>query len=286
MKRKQQLIATAALAAVTIAAPAMAQEEGTPYLQRSVAAPKRAFELTAGGGYNQPFGDIQRGYSIRDTAGGGGTVQIGAGYRFNPRWMLGLTGSYGQFGNGDGRADFVNAGDARTMTGGVEGVFHARPYDRVDPFISLGTGWRGMWERHEGPSNDVFRHGLQLARLGLGVDFRVSRDVSIAPIVAGDANIFLWQNAEGVADRTTIADPRVNVFLSAGLQGRFDLGGERVDRYGTLTSQTTVTSVPVERMPEPEPIVVQPVPVHPVPVHPAPAPTHTHTAPADPTLQR
>lgn len=250
MHTKTKLLVVAAMGAVTMAAaPALAQEESSSYFQRSLPAPKRALELSILPGYSQPFGDIERGYSIRDTAGGGGSVQLGAGYRLSPRWSLGLVGGYGQYGNGDGRASFANAGDASTAMAGVEGVFHSRPYSRIDPFVSLGTGWRGMWERHEGASNDTFRHGLSLARVGLGVDVRVSRDVAIAPVIAGDANVFLWQNAEGTSGATTIDAPRVNVFLTAGLQGRFDLAGDRVDRTdaSTSTSTTTTTSGDVER---------------------------------------
>jgi hypothetical protein len=283
MHTKSKLIVVATLGAVTmVAAPAFAQEEGRGYLQRTVAAPKQAFEISVAPGYSQPFGDIEPGFSIRDTAGAGAGVHIGAGYRLHPRWMIGLTGSYAQYGNGDGRADFVNAGDARTVTGGVEGVFHALPYNRVDPFVSLGMGWRGLWERHDGPANDVFRHGLTLARLGLGVDFRVSRDVAIAPVVAGDVNMFLWQDREdGLNATTTIADPRVNVFLSAGIQGRFDLGGARVDQYGDRVSTTTTTGAEVERMPEPMPMpAAQPVVPPPRPMEPAaPPPRQSYPIP-------
>jgi peptidoglycan-associated lipoprotein len=127
------------------------------------------------------------------------------------------------------------------MTTGVEGVFHGLPYGRIDPFVSLGMGWRGMWERNDGPANDVFRHGLSVARLGIGVDIRVSRDIALAPVVAADANIFLWQDRADVTGSRTIGDPRLNFFLSAGLQGRFDLGGERVDRSGKAVSTTTTT---------------------------------------------
>jgi hypothetical protein len=248
MHTKSKLIVVATLGAVTlVGAQALAQEEPTPYFERAVAAPNQAFELSVAPVYSQPFGDIAGGFSVRDTAGAGGGVQLGAGYRLHPRWMIGLTGGYAQYGNGD-RANIVNDG-ARTVSTGVEGVFHVLPYNRVDPFISLGTGWRGMWERRTGPLSDAFRHGLSLARLGLGVDVRVTRDIAIAPVVAGDANVFLWQDRDA-SGSTTIADPRVNFFLSAGLQGRFDVGGKRVDRSGGAVSTTTTTSVEVERMPE------------------------------------
>ena len=245
MKAKTKLIIVATLGAVTmVAAPALAQEEANPYLERAVAAPKQALEISIAPGYSQPVGDIARGASVRDIAGPGGSVQLGVGYRVAPRWMIGLTGSYAAY--GDGNQAPANAARARAMTTGIEGVFHGLPYRRIDPFLSLGMGWRGMWERNDGPGNDVVRHGLSVARLGVGVDFRVSRDVALAPVVAADANIFLWQDRADVTGSRTIGDPRLNFFLSAGLQGRFDLGGERVDRTGKVVSTTTTTGA-VER---------------------------------------
>jgi hypothetical protein len=243
------VVVVAALVAVpTFAAPARAQvtqEEGGRFLERKVAAPRDAFELTIAPGYSQPWGDVARGVDLRDMAGPGGGVHVGAGYRLTPYWSVGFTGSYAGYGTGEARAEPAVPGRARAVTGGVEGVFHALPYHPVDPFISLGAGWRGMWERHDGPVTDRFRQGLQLVRLGLGIDIRLSRDFAIAPIVAGDANIFLWQD-RAPPSGDVIADPRVNFFLSAGVQGRFDIGGDRIDQSGEATSQTRTTSGQVE----------------------------------------
>jgi hypothetical protein len=240
-----------ALGAVTtmVAAPAFAQvtqEEGGRFLDRPVAAPRDALELTIAPEYSQPFGNIERDVSLRDTAGPGGGVHGGLAYRIDPHWSVGLTGSYAAYGTGEARATPSVPGTANAVTGALEGVFHVFPYHPVDPFFSLGTGWRGMWERHDAPATDTFRHGLSVVRVGLGIDIRLSPDLAIAPVVAGDANIFLWENPEGAGVNSKIVDPRVNFFLSAGMQGRFDLGGDRVDQEAA-TSVTTTTSAPLRQ---------------------------------------
>jgi hypothetical protein len=47
-------------------------------------------------------------------------------------------------------------------------------------------------------------------------------------MVGADLTLFLWQNPEGPAGNREIDDPRVSTFVYAGLQGRFDIGGERI----------------------------------------------------------
>ena len=67
--------------------------------------------------------------------------------------------------------------------------------------------------------------GLQMIRAQLGVDFRMSRGVAIAPVIGGDASIFLTREGPGISSFTNISDPRVNYFFFGGLQARFDVGG-------------------------------------------------------------
>jgi hypothetical protein len=279
MNTKSKLIVAVTFGATAaVAAPALAQEQATtPYFQQSLAAPQNAFELSVAPIYAQPYGDFSKGADMREAANSGAGVVVGAGYRLAPRFMVGLTGGYNEFATGSPGGPLAVTSRSRAFTAGVEGVFHTRPYDRVDPFFSLGTGWRGMWELHDGPSNDVFRHGLSLVRAGLGIDFRVSRDVAIAPVVAGDLNVFLWQNNQAGGGTTTIADPRVGLFLNAGVQGRFDLAGERVTRGGEA-STTTTTSAPLPEMP-PEPVITT-TPITTTP--PPPAPTMMPVEPRTP----
>jgi hypothetical protein len=67
--------------------------------------------------------------------------------------------------------------------------------------------------------------GLELVRLQLGLDFRMSPDVAIAPVIGADASLFLSQNGPLQTGFSNIGDPRVNFFVFGGLQARFDIGG-------------------------------------------------------------
>lgn len=102
---------------------------------------------------------------------------------------------------------------------------------RLDPWVELGTGYRGFWETAEG-QNALLTHGFQLARARVGMDLRGSEALSIGPVIGADATLLLWQDG---GQQVAIADPRLSTFVFAGIQGRLDVGG-------TMVGVTTTTS--------------------------------------------
>lgn len=202
-------------------------------------APRAAFEIGLNGGYTQPFGKIANGRVMRDEIGAGGAVGLDLGYRLSPHWSLGFTGQYhdsGARGALDGNTDF------RGVAGGVQGTYHMMPYGRVDPYLTLGTGYRLLWRATDraGDTN-LLTHGLELGKAMLGVDFRISPSVALGPVVGADVNLFLWDNPEGPIGNQAIAsgDRRPSTFLFAGLAARFDIGGTREDRAPMVASTLT-----------------------------------------------
>ena len=67
----------------------------------------------------------------------------------------------------------------------------------------------------------------------MGFDLRVSPDIAIAPVIGADATMFLFQDVSGNID--IISSPRVSTFVFAGVQGRLDVGCNKVGT-ATLTS--------------------------------------------------
>jgi hypothetical protein len=231
---------TVALASA-FAATALAQEtEGAPPAQEAegaaptlFAAPKQAFELDVSTGYSQGFGgiDARPGAAMANVASGGIGVGIGLGYRAMPELSVAGTLQYQELAAAPEQPLGTRVRGAGV---GVEGKLHLRPYDRIDPWVGLGAGYRMLWVAPEGAGNNVLNHGLELARAKVGLDVRVSRDVALGPVIGGDVNLFIWRNPEGPAGNTVIPDKKVSTFLFAGVQGRFDIGGQRVERTGTV----------------------------------------------------
>ena len=190
-------------------APEMARGQG------QLRAPRDAFELSLGTGYTQGFGNLKSGTGMPSVATPGVAVGLGLGYRVDPRWAVMWAGEYAEL-----TAERTNT--ARAFTGGIAAQYHMNPMQRVDPWFELGVGYRVLVEDSDvGPN--LVTHGLQLARLRLGIDFRTSDNVAIGPMIGADATMFLFQDIPSVA--TNIPNPTASTFVFAGLQARFDVGG-------------------------------------------------------------
>ena len=143
-----------------------------------VAAPSNGFELSLGLGYGQGLGPVaSRVPRLQELGGAGGTTVLNAGWRIDPRWEVGVYGEFGLFSSGDLPGDKAYSAGA-----GVQGQFHLFPGDRYDPWAGVGFGWRGYWSDLNGGTYGL--QGLDLARLQLGVDYRVTQAFAVGPVVA------------------------------------------------------------------------------------------------------
>jgi hypothetical protein len=224
MKTRWMTAAAVALNSIVVSGIANAEEkdeaQGGAGKAESLRPVKRAVELTIGTGYMQGFGNIaSRQPSLTDLGTAGGGVQGGVGYRIIPRLTIGAYGSWGMFGRGD-QAD--PTGNLYTATAGGEATWHILPdgYEFA-PWVSLGTGWRGYWMT--GNQGTTATHGWEIAKLQVGIDYRMTRDIAISPVVGLDLTTFFTQSTPASQGFQNIQNPNVNTFLFAGLQGRFDI---------------------------------------------------------------
>lgn len=189
------------------------KSESLPSVERSV-------ELTVATGYAQAFGNVASSQpTLTDVGQAGGAVQIGAGYRLIPQLTLGAYGTGAMFSRGD-----VVDGSSKlySATAGVQADWHFIPSgSEFDPWVSLGTGWRGYWVSADQGTTSL--HGLELAKLQVGVDYRVAPSVAISPVVGADLSMFLTQATPSSNGFQSVSSPNVNTFVFAGLQGRFDI---------------------------------------------------------------
>jgi hypothetical protein len=217
-------IATFALAAASASsASAQMLSEGEMAPRGPVRAPSNAFEVQIDTGYTQGFGAQVPATAGADATGLGGAgvgVGLGIGYRATPHSSVGIAGTYNMQ-NAPGNVAY------RGATAGIDAAYHASPFERLDPWLSIGAGYRMLWEQPSGGGNDVFLHGFQLARAKAGIDVRVSDSVAIAPTLGGDLDMFVWRNPEGRVGNQVISSPRINAFVFAGVTGRFDMAGRR-----------------------------------------------------------
>ena len=209
-----------------IPAVALAQPESadTTGFDHEVPAVKSAFEIGVATGYSQGGGKLGGNMlSLEDVSGPGAAVEVDVGYRIIPELTLGAYGTFAKYQHGDSIASDT---DVLGATAGIQAAWHFRPDRSVDPWVSLGTGWKGLWLN---PSSGKVTslQGLELARLQLGADYRITKDIAISPVIGGSLSLFISQDSAMTTDLTEIQDKKVNVTGFAGLSGRFDLGGSR-----------------------------------------------------------
>jgi hypothetical protein len=225
---KTTLMTAAAVVAstLTVASGALAQSQTKDEVKEDsgthdLSAPTHALELTIGTGYEQGFGNVGGGQPrLTDLSTAGGAIQVGVGYRLLPQLTLGVYGSGAMFGRGD---QVDSTAKEYSAAAGVQADWHFLPAGReLDPWISLGTGWRGYWI-HTDSAGDTSLQGLEIAKLQVGLDYRVDRAVSLGPVVGVDMSTFLSQSTPASNGFSNISSPNVNTFLFAGLMGRFDV---------------------------------------------------------------
>ena len=193
-------------------------------VDHKVAPISNAFEISVGTGYSQGGGKLGGGLgNLEDISGPGAAVELDLGYRIIPELSVGVYGTFSKYQHGDvidSNTDVLGA------AAGVQAAWHFRPDRSIDPWVSLGTGWKGLWlNPDQGKVTSL--QGFELARLQLGVDYRLSQDVAITPVIGGSLGLFVSQDSPMTTDYTEIQDKKVNFSGFAGLSGRFDLGGKR-----------------------------------------------------------
>ena len=215
------LAVTFASVAVTGAAGAQEKDRNVTATRSDRLAPAtNALELTIGTGYAQGFGDIGANRpNLTDVGQPGGAVQVGVGYRMIPELTLGIYGAGSMFSRGD---QVDNSTNLYSAAAGAQADWHFLPSGHeFDPWVSLGTGWRGYWIH--GDQGTTSLQGLELAKLQLGVDYRVARAVAVSPVIGADLSMFLSESPPASQSFSNITDPKVNTFVFAGLMGRFDI---------------------------------------------------------------
>src|SRR5438105_14264588 len=208
---------------VGVIEPGYTQQESevsaSPVRRSTAGAPGSAWEIGLGFGYSQGVGDIGgNSPTLTDLTHGGGEVQLSLGYRINPNWLVGIYGTGGKYSLGN-----LTASDSEvwSATAGVQANYHVLPGEQWDPWIGLGAGWRGHWISKPGATDS--RQGLDLARLQVGVDYRLRREFSVSPYVGASATMFLTQSLSQQSGFSNVPDPSVNFFFAGGLMGRFDV---------------------------------------------------------------
>jgi hypothetical protein len=212
---------------------ANAQEAGQPgYFSRTMAAPSRAFEIGVTPLYNQGWGNLTdttspraatTGRQVQNYSGAGIGGELDFSYRFAPIAMAGVFVQGSEYNAND---RLVSGTNVRSLVAGIQGQWFVRPYRTVNPWVGLGSAYRGYWIVPDVGGITSYQ-GWEIARLQIGVDFRASKEISIAPYAGGSVDVFFSEDLPNLNARN-LSGPPVSGWFGAGILGRFDIGGTYV----------------------------------------------------------
>ncbi|HEU4727412.1 MAG TPA: hypothetical protein VFT22_05980 [Kofleriaceae bacterium] len=162
-----------------------------------VAPVANALEIAVGTGYTQGGGKLGGALgNLEDVSGPGAAFELDLGYRIIPQLTLGAYGTFSAYQHGDA---IDSSTDVLGATAGLQAAWHFRPETSVDPWISLGAGWKGLWlNPSDGKVTSL--QGLELARLQVGADYRITREIAIAPVIGGSLSMFVSQDSPMTTD--------------------------------------------------------------------------------------
>ena len=171
------------------------------------------------------------GQQIQDFAGAGLQFGLDLGFRASPAFALSAYGTFAGYHNNTP----LDGADFRSVTAGLQVGWHARPFRSIDPWVTLGSAWRGNWFVPEvGGITSI--QGWQLARLQVGADFRLAPEIALGPYVSGDVNLMFSERLPNTDFRGFDGTPTYASF-TAGVLGRFDVGGTYVRPGGAVASR-------------------------------------------------
>jgi hypothetical protein len=186
-------------------------------------APSKGLELGVATGYSQGGGDLGGGMAnLEDIAGAGVAVEVDLAYRVFPNLTLGAYGTFAGYAQGD----LISNTTVFGATAGVQAAWHFRPDMSIDPWVSVGGGWKALWLEPDAGDRTSLQ-GFDLARVQIGLDYRVTPELAIAPVVGGSLGLFVSENTPMRDGYSEIEDKKVNFTGFAGISGRFGAGGAR-----------------------------------------------------------
>lgn len=201
--------------------PSAIEDEGP----RDLSAVQDAVEITISTGYAQAFGEVSSGLpNLTEVGLAGWSLQLSVGYRLTPQLAL---SAYG--GGALSKQTQLDATTLYSALSGFKADWHFLPaWHEVDPWISLGAGWRGYWIEHSEGSTSL--HGFDFAKLQAGFDYRAERRAALGPVVGLDLSRFIWQAGPNTEGYENTSHPRVNTFVFVGVMGRLDIPRDARER--------------------------------------------------------
>jgi hypothetical protein len=179
-----------------------------------------ALELGVSAGFTDGWGTLGTSETGSTRIPGGGiALELDPSWRALPLLAIGVYGFGAQLTD---VAALPSSGDVIQAGAGIQGTVHLRPTaPRLDPWISLGSGWRGQWLSYQAGSSTV-QNGWELVRARAGLDSRITPGLALGPVIGGSLSRYYAQEPLPGPWLTVNEDPGLNVYVFAGVRATLD----------------------------------------------------------------
>jgi opacity protein-like surface antigen len=186
-------------------------------------------ELSFGLGFGLPMGDIMKSsygspLALGDVIGLQLPIQVGLGYRIDPRFRFAMTFQYAPLSTKD--CDSGSSCAARDMRLAVEGRVHSRTGRSFTPWLAVGLGyeWLTLSYSGNGSSGDATTKGVDF-NVQVGGGARVSPTLTVGPFVDlrfGKYDSVSGSSSSGSGEGDIPSDHQTtHMWLTLGVRGMF-----------------------------------------------------------------
>ena len=179
-----------------------------------------ALEVAVAVAYNQGVGSVGEGLpNLTSTAGAGELLELDLGWRVSPNLLLGAYSTAAKY----NPRDAFSGADVWSVTAGLQANWHFSPGTGLDPWLGMGAGYRIYWIAQS--QGTEIRQGLDLARLQLGLDLPLTRQIALSAFIGASLSLFLVRQGTLDDSYSSIPGQELATFFGGGLLARFDLFG-------------------------------------------------------------
>jgi hypothetical protein len=201
--------------ALALPVPVFAQEAPPP--RASVGAGGHAVELGVSAGATYGWGTLgNSNVGATVNPGAGGALELEPSWRALPFLAVGAYGWGAQLG---ATAALPSPGYVLQAGAGVQGTVHLVPAaSDLDPWLSLGSGWRGQWLNNL--SGSLSQDGWEIVRARAGLDSRINPGLALGPVIGASLTRYYTQELPGGSFMGV--SPGLDVYVFAGVRATLD----------------------------------------------------------------
>lgn len=200
----------------------VAEAPDAPNAPRRAPPPNEGFQLAIGSGYSIPFGNVDDSLSQSNFVSGQVPLLMDIGYKLSPHVYMGAYVGLGFGQAGDRLANLCDDSgvdcSSSTLRVGFNLQYHMNPGDRWNPYIGYGIGYEFTSFEASGPGGNaaVSVSGFELARLGVGVDYRASSAIGFGPYA--DLGLGIYSNISDGGPSMPLASASMHGWLGLGVR--------------------------------------------------------------------